>query len=348
MQNQTYISIPANHSHEGINLPQTAAGITGGVAASYCLLKGSKVVLKPFYVKFLKELDKFTPAEKADLAKEANRMVDESGIVKKGFKGITLADLGESETRTPSAITEFLNLNNTEQILKERQYLRDATIEIANEMKQVKENGPLYPKTLFWLSKITKPLVKISDGLYGKFESVGIIQVLRTGGFFPIINRIYSEKPVTLLHEVGHAINTNKSTLTRIPFFLMIVSAGILTPFVMINAMLTKKPKENEENQKDSISFFKKTRDFTHKHIGLTMGGLFVPMLVEEALATSRAIKFVNASNVLSTSVKKQHNKALMYAYSTYLVGTTLYSLTAKLSVSVKDRIVQLLSRKKD
>lgn len=366
-----------NHQTDKNNFSKTALSLAGGAATGFAVNNGVKYLGKPYYNTCIENLDKFTPEEKEILSQEAQRMVSESGIKEKGFKGFVEIDLLKKDNST-------FDYNNTKNhsILHDQKYktntskpiklsLREKLKQILEEeIKTIKEfkNGEKLSvnaaknelesgmfKSLIYgsfgnklkisLLAVTAPFKKISDILLGKWKKKDLNKSIANGCFDPLSNRIFSGKQGSLMHEVGHAINRNKNFLTKIPSNLGLISSFVLIPFVILNALFNKKPQKQSE-QTDERSNFKKLRDFTHKHIGLTIAGLMLPTLAEEALASSRAIKFANASKIMSDNMKKQHKKSLKLAYGTYIFTTIITASTAKLVVSVKDKIIEHKSKK--
>ena len=355
-------SIQTNNNKS--DLPQAALGIAGGAATGFALRKGAAQLTKPYLKTAYKNIDKFTPQDQETFVKEADRMAKEAGIKEKGFAGINYIDTSKNNKITD--IEEFLkeqlkdfdgskasfkklmekikNLDSPELNPTKKISTDKALGKFFGGVIKTVTNGSLEAKLKLIFMAVSSPFSKMADLLTGKFKSkaddVKLIKSLETGAFDPISNRIFTSKPASVLHEIGHAINKNASFLSKIPGELSLVSKVLLIPLAILTAIFTKKPQKTNEEQPKNKSPFKKVKDFVHNHIGLTIAGLFTPILVEEGLASSRAVKFVNASKVLSETAKKQHNKALQIAYGSYLIGTVILASIVKLSVVVKDKIM--------
>jgi len=365
---QNSVNIQTKQSNES-HLPQTMLGIAGGAWAGLVLRKGVAQLSKPYYKTFFENIDKFTPQEHEALTQEANRMIEESGIVGKGFNGINWIDASKKST-----VTNIKNLINSklnwfkisksstkpisEQIMEGLEKLDPPSSNITGKisadeavnkmlggMFKTAVKGSLKDKLTLAFIVITSPLSKFADLLTGKFKNKKdgnkILKSITTGCFEPLSNRIFTSKPGSVLYEIGHAINRNTNFLTKIPHNLTLISKGALIPLAILTAIFTKKPQKPDNEQTINRSSFEKLKEFVHKHIGLTVAGLSIPLLVEEGLASARAIKFVNASKVLSETAKNQHNKVLKIAYGSYLLGTTVLASVASLAVFVKDKIVK-------
>lgn len=351
VQIQNYVNTPQKEANQ-TNLPRTVLGIAGGAASGWALSKGLGYLANPYYKKFYEEMDNFTLGEQEALLKLSKETVEKSRIQDNGFKGITLIDPAKADSFSESISCENLqnsekfpnvnkNINNFISVSKdiEKVSLKEANEIMVKGIKATIDEGALIDKLKIKFLRITRPFQRISEWLCGKFKrNEGD---LKKGLFETYSNRVFTGNLVSLPHEVQHAINKNGKFLARLPVNLEIISIGLLIPFVILNAMFTKKSQKPDEKTQDKRSLFKKIRDFTHNHIGLTLAGLSIPLLFEEGLASFRAIKFVNASEIIGKSTKIQHNKLLKIAFGTYLIQTAMIALTAQLAVFVKDKIVE-------
>lgn len=355
---QNSANIQTKQSNES-HLPQTALGIAGGAGAGLALRKGINQLKKPYFNALFENLDKFTPQEQDALAQEANRMVEESGIVEKGFNGINWIDTSTKSTKT--SIKDIIKTSTSstkpisEQIMENLERLDpthsattgkitadEALNKLVGGTLKTAVKGSLKDKLTLCFMIITAPMSKLADVLTGQFKNKkGSEKLLVTTGCFePFSNRIFTSKPASVLHEIGHAINRNTNFLTRIPLNLSFLTR-MLIPLAILTAIFTKKPQKSDNEQTTNKSSFEKLKEFVHKHIGLTVAGLSIPLLVEEGLASAHAFKFVNTSKVISETTKNQHNKALKMAYGTYLIGAAVLASVASLAVFVKDKIVE-------
>lgn len=304
-----------NKSH----LPQIALGVAGGAGAGFIFRKGVNQLKNPYLKLFFENADKFTHQEQDALIQEANRMVEESGIKRKGFNGIN-----------------WINANkvNAEEAVKE----------IKNGIFETLKQGSFNNKLKIIFPLFTSPFKKLSEVLTGTFtfnNPKKMIQGVTLGCFDAISNKIYTAKPLSVMHEIGHAINRNGNFLTKMPKRLAMIARGMLIPLAILTAIFTKKTESSENKQETNKSSFAKLKEFVHKHIGLTVAGLSIPLLIEEGLASASAIKFANASKVLSETAKNQHNKVLKIAYGSYLIGTATVASAVSLAVFVKDKIIK-------
>lgn len=341
---ESQLNINSPKANDNNSLSKTALGIATGAASGLALAQGLDLISKPYYKLFFENSDKFTSEDGKIIAKEADRMVDESSIRQKGFNGITYIN---------PDIPRLTHKEFTKRDVKNHVSARDNLGRISfddAELERLKSGRELYSKkggfvkllsyTFNIIRAFTETISSILTGNIHLFRDKSFQKKFAEvdSVFDPISNKIYTVKSSMLLHEIGHAINKNASLLTRLPKTLKLVS-GFLIPLTILNALFTQKPSKSESDGQEHKSAFKKLRDFTHRHIGLTVAGLFIPTLVEEGLASVRAIKFANASKVMSEAMKNQHNKNLKMAYGTYLFTALVAGLTAKLAVFVKDKV---------
>lgn len=354
-------------------------GIAGGVTAAYAGEYALSKIRRPYIKHFIKNINQFNPIDNETLIAEADRMVQESKITKKGFQDITLVKPREmweipgltsfkklklSDLLTPldensinTSFSEYCMSHNPARnelykncnyVKKQPLAIKDAGNKYRYDIIKTYQTGNTGVKARLWFETITNPLKKISDLMtasYIPYDSK-IEAGVTTGMFNLISNNITSGSPNSLLHEVGHAINKNKNILTKFPQTFSTISSKVLIPFVILNALFTNKPKK-DENENNNNSIFNKVREFTRKHVGLTVAGLWAPILLEESLATTRAIKFVNKSKAIKENVKKQHNKCLKIAFGTYILAAVSSGALAQLAVFVKDKIVEYKPKQK-
>lgn len=274
-------------------------GVVAGAASSRLLLEAFKFTNKQYQESLLKS--NFSSLEQEIFIDEADRMVKESGILAKGFRGI-----------------EIPGRNTLEKIPK-------TPLSFTKKLEQV-------------FYRIAVPLDKFSKMLLGVFGNTAKDNSYKKAFFSTSKNMVSSEFPEALLHEVGHALDYNKNFITKMLIIIAPISMHVLIPVVIINAMLTKKQNESKKDNKEG-NIINRVRNFTHNHIGLTVTTLVVPTLLKEFTASFRAVKFANKSNKMTEIMKQKHTKSLMLAFSTYLIGGALRVLTAEVAVRVKDKI---------
>ena len=321
-------------------------GVAGGTAAGFAMFKVSNIPMKAYGKSFFENLDKFTPQEQEQLIDEAHKMAEQSGLKEKGFNGIVLIEQPKIN------LIESIDFNgvkaeDVEPSKWKRLSVNEALQEIDKGVADKAKNGSFTDKFKIKFSRVAAELQKISQILIGNVRKDNLKDGIQLGCFESISNKVFGGRASSLLHEVGHAMNRNGTLLTKTPQNLMFISRGLLIPAAIITAVFTLKPKNSESNS-DEKSFKTKVKEFTHKHIGLTIVGLSTPLLYEEASASLRAVNFAKKSTVLSDSVKRQHSKALKLAYGSYLLSIGALAGITQVVVAVKDKIQTSKSKKDD
>lgn len=139
------------------------------------------------------------------------------------------------------------------------------------------------------------------------------------------------ELGLALFHEAGHAMNANLSKFGKIlqkcrPMHFLAL------PIAMIALCKTKKaPGEEPKNGLD------KATTFVKNNAGKLTFAAFIPVLLEEGLATLKGNKF--AKQLLSPDLAKKVTKTNALGFSTYLLLATLNGLGIFLGTKVKDSI---------
>ncbi|MCQ2790250.1 MAG: hypothetical protein MJ229_07750 [bacterium] len=138
---------------------------------------------------------------------------------------------------------------------------------------------------------------------------------------------------LSVFHEIGHAMNDNMSKGGKILQKLRPLSLLYL-PISAIALLKTKKG-ENEK-PKNNID---KTTTFIKNNAGKLTFAAFIPMLLEEGLASIKGNKF--AKELLSPDLAKRVAKANAFGFSTYLFQAFISGVGIFLGVKVKDAIAK-------
>lgn len=343
IQNQT-----SSNNQQRPSLGRQILAVSAGVATGYAISNVTPFLWMPYEDTFNKN-SRLTQQEQEILLIEADRMVEESGISKKGFKGIQVVDISKElgDLFEQKDFKQIEKIPKLKFVYPEKESVETFLSKASKELENIRSNGSLKKRALNWALKTFAPIKILGDALMGSFPNYRALlgQSAQIGIYHPVFEKIHAGKLFSLLHEVGHAINAKKSIISKLPSKISILSTLVLTPMVIINAMFSRKPRKvkKENNNRNNI---KKLADFTHKNIGLTIAGLSTPVLLEEAIASHRAIKFANKSKLMPESMKKQHAKGLKIAFASYLIGTVVAATTAKAVVSVKDKVLEHKSKK--
>ena len=136
-----------------------------------------------------------------------------------------------------------------------------------------------------------------------------------------------------VFHEMGHALNANKSIIGKIlqkcrPLAILVL------PVALIALFKTKKA----PNEK-STGTFDKVTDFIKNNAGKLTFLTFIPTLAEEALASIKGLNL--AKKVLNPELAAKVSKTNKIAYLTYLGLALAASVGTYLAVKVKDAIAK-------
>ena len=121
-----------------------------------------------------------------------------------------------------------------------------------------------------------------------------------------------------MLHELGHAINSEKSKVFKTLQNLRIVGAFAPMAIAFLNK-ITGGDKDGKES-------------FIEKHAGLIGFGAFLPTIIEEAMASIRGIKA--AKNVLPTANLGALKKNYFFAWMTYVLAGVATGVLSKLVIT--------------
>ncbi len=146
---------------------------------------------------------------------------------------------------------------------------------------------------------------------------------------------VLPEKALSLagFHEMGHALNANKSVFGKM--LQKCRGLGALAfPIALISLIKTKKaPGEKPEGKLDKVTTFIKN------NAGKLTFAAFLPMLLEEGLATIKGNKI--AKNTLSKELARKVAKSNALGFSTYLALAALSSVGIWVANKIKDKIAQ-------
>lgn len=134
-----------------------------------------------------------------------------------------------------------------------------------------------------------------------------------------------------VFHEMGHAANKNLSMIGKVLQKSRPLTALTL-PIALIGLFKTKKAPGEK-----SKGFMDRATDFVKNNAGKLTLLTFVPVLIEEAMASINGEKF--AKQVLRSELVKKMSKANKVAYLTYAGMATATSVGVALAVKVRDKI---------
>lgn len=134
-------------------------------------------------------------------------------------------------------------------------------------------------------------------------------------------------------HEAGHAMNAN---LSKIGKLLQKCRASFLLALPIALIALLKTQKAPGEEPKNGLD---KTTTFIKNNAGKLAFATFLPMIIEEGLASIKGHKF--AKQLLSPELAKKVAKINAIGFSSYMITATLTGLSIYLGTKVKDAIAK-------
>jgi len=163
--------------------------------------------------------------------------------------------------------------------------------------------------------------------------TVDSLKKLFSDHFNPATNEAFAHtnRPSVMLHEIGHAIDWNKSALSKFLVntrFKALAVAGFLVPMAFYH-------KNSEQGS---------AGDWINKHIGTISFLSFVPTLITEASASKKGYdylkKYSEKCAEVTPEMLKNFKIRMGWAFGTYAATALLTPIAIKLGVMVKDKMV--------
>lgn len=137
------------------------------------------------------------------------------------------------------------------------------------------------------------------------------------------------ESILAFFHEAGHAANVNLSKIAKV-LNKCKLAKKLSIPIAIIALLKTKKAQNEEPN-----GIIDKTTTFVKENAGKLTFAAFLPLLIEEGIASVKGNNF--AKKLLSPDLFKKVAKTNAAGFSTYVVLAMLTSLGIFAGVKVKD-----------
>lgn len=134
-----------------------------------------------------------------------------------------------------------------------------------------------------------------------------------------------------VFHEIGHAKNANLSKIGKL------LQKGIMLPLLAAPIALIALWKTKKAEGEQATGVVDKTTDFIKNNAGKLTFATFLPMLIEEAMATFKGNKM--AKTFLKPELFKKIAKGNALAYMTYLLGAVATGAGVFVATKVKDSI---------
>ena len=204
-------------------------------------------------------------------------------------------------------------------------------------------------------SPIIKPFKKLFKKFFGKTENGKIVVEMAHKKFKYIaenmlfmvskgLNAFYmpegnfsvtaKKRASLMMHEIGHAINANKSPVLKHLITASRIVPGVVCSLLLFNSITHSAKYEQGENR----SRFTKIKDFFEANASKMAFLSFVPMICEEAMATTHGLKY--AYKVLGQAKIGTFAKLYAVGLSSYIGAAALTSFAIKKASEERDNTV--------
>lgn len=164
-------------------------------------------------------------------------------------------------------------------------------------------------------------------------KKLDLLKKSKEGGGFAFLKNTINIRGknfiLSAFHEIGHAMNKNFGTLSKITH--MSFALCLLSIPIALYALF-KPSKLSTTNKKD------KQKDFIKDNVGELTFATFIPLLIEEARASIRGLQ--EAKKVLSPAFYKLTVKGYKWAFLSYLATATFASLGTYIACKIKDTYI--------
>lgn len=302
------------------NTATTARAIAAGILIQTGINSiNNKVVCAPL-MQAIKNENK--PANVALIRKAINDAFSTTGLEKDGVK---IIDAKESKSYIKSFLTDFFIFKKTpKQYIESINNLIDNLPENSKNINNALEKGiklpmPKLVKTLF-ANSFRETLETGNNATYISAAKTIIANVEKMGS--------------SVFHEMGHAINHNKSLFWK-SLQKMRLPLTIIASTSSLTAILKRKKIKDEEPK----NIFDQFTTFIKNNVGKIVGLSFVPIIAEELKATSRGNKL--AKQVLKPELYKHVVKTNRLSAISYISTAVVTTATAILGSKIRDKIAK-------
>ena len=277
----------------------------------------------------MKKLSSISKDDSIELSKAVQKGLHETGLYDKGVRVYKIKEnptLSEFMKKIIELVKKFITKKVDKNSISETETL-------------VKNLTKYDRKDLKALNAITEE-VRGNEEI-AKFQAL-IFKEGANACYLPHANKIITPDKslqTSVFHEMGHALNNNGGMLLK-ALQKARPLAKIAPPIILLVALLNKrkttdKPKEND-------SKLQKGADFVKKNAGILTGLSFMPMILEEGIASLRGQKIaknLTKTGELSKELFKKVKQTNLCGFTSYALAGIIGYIGAKLAVKVKDKI---------
>lgn len=141
------------------------------------------------------------------------------------------------------------------------------------------------------------------------------------------------KRAISVFHEMGHAMNNHFSCVGKALQKIRHKNKYILG-ILVATALFKRKKVEGEKTE----GWFDKTTTFVKNNVGKLAFISFLPMLIEEAMASIKGQKL--AKTLLSADKIKNITKHNSLGWLSYLAGAVIYTLSIVVASNARDELV--------
>ena len=152
----------------------------------------------------------------------------------------------------------------------------------------------------------------------------------------------------SVFHEMGHALNNNGGIILKGLQKYSSLAAAIVPSAVLLISLFNKRKTTDKPQENDSK--IQKGADFVKKNAGIIAGLSFLPMVLEEGIASLRGQKVAKnlvKDNILSKDLFKKIKLTNLGGFSTYAPAAVIAGIGTHLAIKVKDNIQAKYEEKK-
>ena len=276
----------------------------------------------------MRKVSNLSKEESAVLTHAARKGLRDTGLFEKGIKVHKINELPlKSIIEQPYNLIQFL-------MGKVGKKDKQAVNAIGQEVKE----GRLFKI----LTKNMSPEMKDSVLEYGAKGNSLMFKLGLNACYLPKANKIITPDKslqTIVFHEMGHALNNNGGIILK-SLQKMRSASAIIPSIVLLTSLLNKRKTTEETKQNDSA--IQKGADFVKRNAGKLTALSFVPMVLEEGLASLRGqgvAKKLVQDGALTKDLLKKIKLTNLGGFSSYVIAAVVAALSAKFAIQVKDKI---------
>lgn len=140
----------------------------------------------------------------------------------------------------------------------------------------------------------------------------------------------------SVFQEIGHALNFHNGGFTKFLLRTKGICARVV-PLIGISGLFVKVLHNKSDSKNKNL--WEKSLDFYSDNAALTLCSAYVPILLEEGLASKKALKL--AKPYLTKVQQEKHIKFLILSFLSCLMIPVLFASATNLGVYTKNKIIK-------